>query len=239
VGSGAPPGDADHAVLWNGTAASAVDLNPTGVTTGVAYGTDGLHQVGMLFRAGTPSRFHATLWSGTAASAIDLNPVGFQTSAAVGVSGTQQVGNGIPNGLGVNHALLWNGAADTSVDLNPTVPLDGVTIINSWAIGTNGAEQVGVGSDNGIGRYHALLWTGTAASAVNLQSFLPSSYSGSFAYSIDAAGNIFGAALDGNGKAQAIEWQFSTPEPASMALLAVGLPFLLPRRRKVSSRRVR
>lgn len=38
-----------HAMLWNGTAGSAVDLNPTdvsGITTSYAYATDGSQQVG-------------------------------------------------------------------------------------------------------------------------------------------------------------------------------------------------
>src|SRR5689334_11896586 len=35
-----------YATLWTGTAASAVNLNPTGVLASTLSGTDGIHQVG-------------------------------------------------------------------------------------------------------------------------------------------------------------------------------------------------
>ena len=62
-----------HAFKWNGTADSAVDLNPDGFVNSEIYATNGAIQVGY----GVPSNkfeFHALLWhNGDAASVIDLD----------------------------------------------------------------------------------------------------------------------------------------------------------------------
>src|SRR5262245_33572441 len=67
VGSGSGPltGGQDHALLWNGTADSYVDLNPAGFSSSRAYGASSTNQVGSATSAGSD---HAMLWSGTAAS---------------------------------------------------------------------------------------------------------------------------------------------------------------------------
>ncbi len=68
----------EHALLWSGTAASAVDLNPSGIDLVYAYGISGGQQVGSGYGSATGGIiYHALLWSGTAASAVDLNPSGF------------------------------------------------------------------------------------------------------------------------------------------------------------------
>lgn len=162
----------DQALLWNGTAASAVNLNPTqlGFTTSYANATDGVHQVG----TGTSgSLFHALLWTDTAASAVDLNPAGYNTSLAEGVNGSSQVGGAVPVGL-TAHAMLWHGTAASAIDLHPTI-LDGSgnpVFSTSRALAVSGSQQVGYGygtiSSGTAGISHALLWNGTAASAVDL-----------------------------------------------------------------------
>jgi hypothetical protein len=159
-----------HAFLWNGTAYSAVDLGyPAvlglfGITE--AYGTDGTHQVGAGYRP--PDSPHALLWSGSQESAVDLHPAGFDGSEAVGVSGNHQVGNGTIGD--VHHALLWGGTASSAIDLHPT-DLNG--FIHSFAVATTDSQQVGFGSKDPFGDYsrytHALVWSGTAESAVDLQ----------------------------------------------------------------------
>jgi len=222
-----------HAVLWTGTANSAVDLNPTdltGITTSFAYGTDGSQQVG----DGNDSGYYnlpgtPLLWSGTAVSAVDLSPTNLSqilASEAVGVSGSQQVGYGEASS-GFYHALLWTGTAASAVDLNTTefgTPY-------SEALATNGAQQVGFGytgnSDNdAFENQQALLWTDTAASAVQLQAFLPSSgtWTGSNAMSIDPTGNIYGTA---SGTYNAITGTFAVewspiPEPTTGSLLPIA-----------------
>jgi hypothetical protein len=140
-----------HAVLWNGTAASAVDLAPTGATYSYATGTDGSQQVGY---AGLPANTNgqsAILWTGTAASAVDLNPSGATSSLANAVFGSQEVGQ-------VNHiAYLWNGANPNGVSLSAA----SLGMPQSDALGTNGAEQVGYGDTAGNPSVQeALLWTG-------------------------------------------------------------------------------
>jgi hypothetical protein len=150
----------EHALLWSGSAASAVDLNPAGFTDSYALGVSGDSQVGFGFGPATGNNTHALLWSGSAASAIDLNPAGITSSGASGVSGNSQVGDGFSVTGNFEHAFLWSGSAASAVDLNPA----GFT--DSRALGVSGNSQVGHGTTRG--RDHALLWTGTASSAVDL-----------------------------------------------------------------------
>jgi hypothetical protein len=72
------------------------------------------------------------------------------------------------------------------VELNPS----GITYAQAYA--TNGTQQVGVGfSEDGIGVVaRAMVWSGTAASAVDLSSFIPASSDEHYATSIDAYGNV-------------------------------------------------
>jgi len=98
---------------------------------------------------------HALLWTGTAGSAVDLNPLAFSSSASNGVAGGQQVG-----------------LASTGIGI--------------WGVGRLGIE---------FGTTRAIVWTGSAASAVNLHNFLPAYFNGSTAQAIDDAGNIAGAAV--------------------------------------------
>jgi len=185
VGSGSVPATgligpgSSHALLWTGTAASAVDLNPGGgFTTSQALGVGGGQQVGFGSGGitGGVGMNHALLWTGTAASAVDLNPSGFARSQANGVSGGQQVGFGNSPAFG-NHALLWMGTAASAVDLNPS------GFSSSVANGVGGGQQVGFGSGSTTGfvNNHALLWTGTAASAVDLN---PSGFTSSQANAV-------------------------------------------------------
>ncbi len=80
-----------------------------------------------------------------------------------------------PNG----HAYLWNG---TSAGYQA-----------SSANGTNGFQEVGYAVD-GAGSMHAVVWSGTAASAVDLNQFLPAGFVSASARAIDANGNIVGSA---------------------------------------------
>ena len=189
------PNPIGHALLWNGSAASVVDLNPTnlpGVASSLAYGTDGTNQVGWSSPGTQPH--HALLWSGTAASAVDLNPGGFVTSMAFGVSGNQQVGTGL-TASGGGGALLWTGSASSAVHLR-----------GNEAVATNGKQQVGDTSTTGSNpATHAVLWSGTATSMVDLHPFLPPGFGSSWAASIDSAGDVFGWAGKLGGL-YAVEW---------------------------------
>jgi hypothetical protein len=230
VGNGISATGTDHAPLWSGTGNSAVDLHPTGFIafdSSAANGTDGSHQVGAMWNSTLAFNPHAVLWNGTAASAIDLHPTnlsGFDQSTAYGVSGTQQVGDGFGTGTGgFLHALLWNGTANSAVDLHPTQLMIGFN--SSHANSTNGVFQVGNISNTMTQAQNAVLWAGTAASAIDLGLLLPFSSSFSDAFTIDAQGNVFGAAVDPTGAIHAVEWS-PVPEPAALALFAAGITVL-------------
>jgi hypothetical protein len=174
-----------HALLWSGTAASKVDLSPTGLsgifdtfaraasgTTQVGYGYTGL--------GGGPTR--ALMWSGTAASAVDLHPPGYSQSSAYGVSGASQVGDGTTLS-GNETALLWSGTAASAVALNnPAVSL------GSHGRAVSGTTQVGYGPPAPFGVYtHALMWSGTAASAVDLN---PPGFENTYAYGVSGTSQV-------------------------------------------------
>jgi uncharacterized membrane protein YgcG len=131
-----------HAVVWTGTAASAVDLNPIGFSASEANATNGIQQGGWAYDSVNISQ-HAGLWSGTAASFVDLHPAGFTDSKVNAMTATKQVGEGWVGGLGtlgsVRHALVWQGAAASVVDLNQYLPA-GYT--NGVATGVDAAGNV-------------------------------------------------------------------------------------------------
>jgi hypothetical protein len=229
----------NHALLWHGSAASCVDLNPAGIESSCASGVSGIHQVGDGFGPSTHSNYHAFLWTGTAGSAVDLNPAGFKTTTALSISGTQIVGNGNgPATGGQNHALLWS-TDGSYVDLNAS------SMSCSYATATNGTLQVGYAWGNGplggqwngkdvyITFENAIVWNGSAGSYVDLQQFLPSDFYSSEADGIDAQGDIFGYACSSDFRG-AVMWvpipgtdtyEFTpgpVPEPGTLVLLTLG-----------------
>ena len=169
-----------HATLWNLTAASHTDLHPSAIYDSSAInGMGGNQQVGVVrsdFQFGNANT-RAFLWKGTAASAINLHPANinandYQSSNALATDGTQQVG--IVRGgatFGQYHASLWSGTAASYVDLNPTNSVSAAQSSSASAI-ANGVEggyavvyKPGTFSNP---RPHAYIWTGTAASGVDL-----------------------------------------------------------------------
>jgi hypothetical protein len=99
------------------------------------------------------------------------------------------------------------------------------------ALGTNGTQQIGFGCDSAAGgNQHALLWSGTEDSFIDLHQFLPAGFDDSYAWGIDGYGNIVGWAYDSS-SSHAILWQ-PIPEPATLFLLGLGVAFLRkPKRR--------
>lgn len=225
--------------FWKGSPSSFVDLHPSTFHSSEGLGISPTEQVGDGYPQGINS-IHALLWHGTASSAVDLNPavVGqYGSSSAVATAGTQQVGNATmpaqnsPTPPPQAHAYLWTGTAASAVDLNPS----GAGI--SSALGTNGFQQVGYFQiPNGLATFEspqACVWSGTADSVIDLGALLPAIEDYSMATAIDASGDVFGTALNGDdGKWHVIEWMpESTPEPG-LLMVGVCIALMLLSRRK-------
>jgi hypothetical protein len=159
----------NHAVLWSGAGAGAIDL---GAGTALAVG-DG-QQVGS-------ANNRAALWLGSAGSRVDLNPSQWTQSAAAGVGGGRQVGSATrsvvctekkgqcPGGVRTEfHPFMWSGSAASAVDLTPL----GLGFGAGRALATDGLQQVGIGFQvigvNAFSGPFAVVWSGAADSAVNL-----------------------------------------------------------------------
>jgi hypothetical protein len=224
VGHGAGPttGFATHALLWHGTAASMVDLNPTGFSNSWAYGVSGNNQVGAGWGDATtiPPRgpvSHALLWHGTADSVVDLHPAGYTGSQANAVFEDKVVGFGFGSPGGLWHALLWHGAADSVVDLHPA------QYPQTFASDLSQDSQVGTGVFSSLpgGERHALLWHGTAASVIDLHSF---GFTQTGANAV--AGNLqvgFGLGAATGGQQHALLWESTAASVVDLHSALTGL----------------
>ena len=244
--------EAAHALLWAGSAGSVVDLHPAGYNGSRASGTDGKQQVGAAGVGGGDAE-HAVVWENTSTSFVDLHPAGYLISEAQDVFGGVQVGG--VRGLG---AVIWHGSA-ASMEVLPTpknfTAGDAVAIHGTQAVGrivsyaavvwnldtwtytslgegfaldTNGVNQVGYAG--AAGDEHALRWSGTEASRLDLHQFLPRDFENSVATGVDENGNIVGyGTLLGVGTVPLV-WT-PVPEPTTVAVLAVGLFVLAMRKR--------
>lgn len=222
VGDGAATGGSRHALLWSGTAASMIDLHPlSGFLNSNAVATDGTRQVGGGLDTAN-SRSRALLWTGSRASAVDLHPAAlFTNSFAYGVEENRQVGFAYSAGT-QPEAVLWTGSAESVVRLNP------VGFTTSYALDVSAIGEVGYGSGSTTNGNHALFWSHTAASYVDLHRLLPSSFVSSEAHSIVGT-TIYGVGFESNGTYHAISW--TVPEPTALASLVLAGPCVWRRRR--------
>jgi hypothetical protein len=196
VGFAETAGFSAHAFLWSGSAASGVDLHPAGFRFSYAADADATHQAGY---GNTPDGHdHALIWSGTSASVRDVHPSGFLHSKIDGIDGDSYAGFGTaPAYADESHALLWTAGGDV-IDLNPR------GYIRSFAQAISGDQQVGEGQlvSSPAGATHALLWYGSADSAVDLT---PAGFVDSIAWDV-SDGKIVGAARDVDFHGHAILW---------------------------------
>ncbi len=224
-----------HALMWKGTAESYIDVNPKGFDNSRVDRISGNSQVGNGY-VSVPypliSHSHALLWHGTAASAIDLNPVGMSDSWASDVFGDIEIGSVIGQGTGNRvHAYLWNGSDGSGIDLNPTN-----YTLRSAATAMAGKYIVGYGER--IGANHALIFRG-GTGLIDLQNITTGlTYEGqyldivqTFAYGVDAEGNVVGSGLDDYGHEYALLWK-AVPEPGPMLAMGAGLIGLMLRRKR-------
>jgi MYXO-CTERM domain-containing protein len=151
-------------------------------------------------------------------------------SIAFDVRGNQQVGRfGYAGEPAFNvRAALWHDTPESFVDLSPPGSR------RSEALATNGTQQVGLAVFAGSDERHAVLWSGTADSVIDLHQFLPNPerFVLSTAEDIDDAGNVYGWALEEGspgGRFHAIVWQV-VPEPSAAGVLALAAAGLLRRR---------
>ena len=152
------------AFLWSGAAATGIKLTPDGYNNAFAVGLSGDTQIGWASPNGSDTD-HALIWSGSAASAKDINPPGYNFSHALGIGGGQIVGVAGTVDTTNGHAVIWSGPSySTLTDLHPPTGF-----LRSVAQATDGTHQVGVGEKNDADTAgHALLWSGTATSVVDL-----------------------------------------------------------------------
>ncbi len=150
----------DGASLWPSRVRPLILLTPQGWTWSRIDGADGAVQGGyvLYFQDGV-FETHAALWSHTTESFIDLDPgPPFHCSSVTDVCSNQQVGN-VCHPSGQSHAAVWfNGDPKSVIDLHPA----GAGW--SWALATDGYRQGGRAAMQGT--IVAVLWKGTAASAV-------------------------------------------------------------------------
>jgi hypothetical protein len=113
------PGGYQQAVMWTGSAGSAVSLHPSGAQQSTATAVaDGLEGGWVVYPANGAPRW-AALWSGSAQSVTILNPgPSYIDSTVQGMAQGQQVGWAQVFGFNT-HAALWRGTAASFVDMNP------------------------------------------------------------------------------------------------------------------------
>ncbi|MFL6208977.1 MAG: hypothetical protein ACJ74W_09015 [Pyrinomonadaceae bacterium] len=104
-----------RAMLWHGTAQSAVILHPTGWDDSYAYGVKNNTQVGYGIQDVNNSPVVALVWHGTAASIRFLGE-----GTALDTNGTTHVGTK-PSGYN-NHAFRWDGDTGQGFDLHTLLP---------------------------------------------------------------------------------------------------------------------
>jgi YVTN family beta-propeller protein len=143
-----------HATLWNGSAGSHVDMNPTGAKESVAFAGYGSRQVGYAKFAG---KDQAVLWNGSAISYVNLSPASAVESYAISIYGNYQVG--FVNSEFFSHAWLWEGSADKYFDLHELLPPE---YVSSFAQGIEVVDGhiyvVGSAYNYATRREEAIIW---------------------------------------------------------------------------------
>ncbi len=158
----------------------------------VALCTTGTIQGGWTMATGPA---HATIWT-SAPGGTDIHPAGYEKSQVSATNGTAHGGWASLPGE-ILHAYYWGTGGP--VDLHPAA------FTSSEIRGMNATKQVGFAVD-GTGGSHAMVWSGTAGSEIELT--MPLGYSNAQAHGIDSAGNIVGQAQnDTTGFTEAVMWK--------------------------------
>mgnify|MGYP001462182621 CR=1 FL=1 len=154
------PAPVAHAAMWSGSAATFVDLHPSGYSRSWVNAAGDGQAVGT---AALGDSHHAIIWAGSADAIVDLTPPG-QTAEATDAMGGLQVGS--LDG----HAVIWAGAADSFVDLSVFLPAEysgataqGIEVAPDGTISVVGSAYVPTRS-----RSEAILWRFDPNSPANL-----------------------------------------------------------------------
>lgn len=160
---------APNAALWSGSEKSLLVIHPKDAVASVAYGTDGVRQVGysgydIRVRNEAPKgnkdrRFNfATVWTGTADSALNIHPYSFTHSYAAAVNGPWIAGyagdqskSGTP---AYYHAIAWDGDYQFT-DLNAFLP---AAFVGSQAFSVDEQGNVAGVALTADGQRHAVVW---------------------------------------------------------------------------------
>ena len=185
------------ALLWKGTVASVINLNPAGSMGSFGYATSATAQVG--FALTSVGLSHAYLWHGSAKGGTDIHPSKWFTSFATAQNGATQVGFGYHTATTLVNALLWKSTAASCINLNPP----GFSSSQAW--GASATNQAGYGTPVGNSKQHALLWKGTATSYVDLN---PKGFVSSEAFGTNGPKQV-GYADAAPGQSHAMLWNSS------------------------------
>ncbi|HET6644562.1 MAG TPA: hypothetical protein VFG65_03600 [Fimbriimonadales bacterium] len=129
---------------------------PTSDGYGQAFHAGGGQITGIDFNLGN------ILWNGPNYDQfVRLRTTGYSAAQIWDTDGGYQIGNG--RQAGRTHALIWSGKGEPVTDLDDPQRFT----IGTWGRGTDGITQVGVGQRSKFVS-HAILWKGTAESAVDL-----------------------------------------------------------------------
>jgi hypothetical protein len=183
-----------HALLWNGTAASVVDLHPAGWDWSYATGVKSGTQVGYGVQTAGFSDVQAFLWHGTATSLAilgegvikDTNGAAHVGSVAVGYSG---------------HAFRWDGDSGSGFDLHTLLP-SGYT--NSGATDIDAAGNIVGFAQTESGYLVGVSWnvsTPNAAPAIAVTNPIPRG-----SYSMNTAMLLTVSAHDNDGTVATVEY---------------------------------
>lgn len=148
------------ACLWQGTAASHVNLQVSGYEYSNVVGTDGTRHAGSGSWDDASGNYytHAFRWSGVTNSYIDLHPsANVSKSGLSAIDGDHEYGSiQTPYPGPVSHAAMWSGTSASFVDLHPP---------GAASSGISGAgDGLQAGSATIAGAAHAALWAGDVAS---------------------------------------------------------------------------
>lgn len=186
-----------RAAIWTISSSSSTALSVgAGIGSSEALAIDGNTVAGQAYST-SAGFYHAYTWNLSSGTFLDLNPSGFDQSAANGTSNGALAGNGISGG--VSQALYWPTAQSTPANLTPSIALD------STALAINNGVEVGSATIAASGHFHAMAWTGTASSYIDLHTPLPSSLTDSRAAAVSGT-QVVGTAYDMSGTAHAILW---------------------------------